>query len=80
MAMMFCSIISAVVGPVLRAKVQPESIMLQVLHSVLNGIAEGRYAAENSGAFLNLLDKITENKIRKKWEYYFTQGRNIGLV
>ncbi|MCC6125283.1 MAG: hypothetical protein IT426_09995 [Pirellulales bacterium] len=64
-------------GPVLRAKVQPESIMLLVLHSVLNGIAEGRYAAENSRQFLNLLDKITENKIRKEWERYIAQKRDL---
>jgi DNA-directed RNA polymerase specialized sigma24 family protein len=64
-------------GPVLRTKVQPESIMLLVLESALRGIAEGRYAAENSRAFLNLLDQVTENKIRKKWEYYIAQKRDI---
>jgi DNA-directed RNA polymerase specialized sigma24 family protein len=64
-------------GPLLRTKVQPESIMLLVLESVLEGIAQGNYAAENSGEFLNLLDQITENKIRNKWEFHIAQKRNI---
>ncbi len=65
------------IGRRLRPHVQPESIMLLVLESALGGIAKGRYNVDVSGSLWNLLEKITDNKIRKKWTYFTAKKRDI---
>lgn len=62
------------IGPRLRRHVQAESIMLSVLESALAGLAQEKLVRRGSGSLWNLLEKMTENKIRKRWEY-FTAGR-----
>jgi RNA polymerase sigma-70 factor (ECF subfamily) len=65
------------IGQLLRPRVQSDSVVLLVLESALMGVAEGRYDANSSSAFLNLLEQMAENKIRKKWEYFIAEKRDI---
>ena len=65
------------IGRRLRPHVQPESIMLLVLESALGGIAKGKYNVDLSGSLWNLLEKITDNKIRKKWTHFTAKKRDI---
>jgi len=65
------------IGRQLQAHVQPESVMLLVLESALSGIAAGRYSADKSGSLWGLLQKIADNKIRKRWEHLTAQKRDV---
>jgi len=65
------------IGPRLRRHVQAESVMLSVLEAALAGLAEEKLAAPASGSLWNLLERMTENKIRKKWEYFTAGKRDV---
>ena len=65
------------IGPMLRPHVQPESVMLLVLKSALGGVAKGKYSADPSGSLWGLLRTLTENKIRKRWEYLTAKKRDV---
>jgi len=65
------------IGPRLRRHVQAESIMLSVLESALAGLAEEKLVRNESGSLWNLLEKMTENKIRKRWEYFTAGKRDV---
>jgi RNA polymerase sigma-70 factor, ECF subfamily len=66
-------------GPLLRNRVQPESIMLLVLEYVLRGVTEGSYTARSSQEFLNLIKKVTNNKIRDQLKYHTRMKRDVHL-
>lgn len=65
------------IGPLMRSKIQPESVMLSVMELALKKIGEGKYRANNSEDFWNLLRRITNNKIRSKVVRFTAEKRDI---
>jgi RNA polymerase sigma-70 factor, ECF subfamily len=65
------------IGPHMRSKIQPESVMLSVMELALQKIADGKYRADSPDNFWNLLRRITGNKIRNRVERYSAEKRDF---
>jgi DNA-directed RNA polymerase specialized sigma24 family protein len=65
------------IGPRLGVRVGPDDIMLSVLDSVLQGIAQGQYAADSRGSLWNLVAEMARKKILKQAEYHTAGKRDF---
>lgn len=54
------------IGPHLRQKIQPESIVVTVFRSVMMGLAAGKYQLPENGSLWNLMAYLTNRKILKR--------------
>jgi RNA polymerase sigma factor (sigma-70 family) len=66
------------ISPRLRARIDPEDIMLSVMNTVLRRLGQGQYSVDPSGTLWNLVQAIAENKIRKQAEHHGAGMRNVG--
>jgi DNA-directed RNA polymerase specialized sigma24 family protein len=65
------------IGPRLGVRVGPDDIMLSVLDSVLQGIAQGRYGVDPRGSLWNLVAEVARKKILKQVEHHTAGKRDF---